>query len=108
MKRQKEATPKRGGKEKSTQEEESLKTIKIRIATKHTTTGKQAAKPIAVINAVIEALKKRNNNIALAGITDQLDEGTRHTYLKSVWSKKEKENTTRQRKWFIVLQYKLL
>ena len=35
MKRQKEATPKHGGKEKLTQEEESLKTIKIRIETKH-------------------------------------------------------------------------
>ena len=32
---------------------------------------------MAVINAVIEAMKKRNNNIVLAEITDQLDEDVR-------------------------------
>ena len=74
-----ETTPKHGGKEKSTQEEESLKTIKIRIETKHNNERKTGRKPIAVINAVVKVMKKRNNNILFAEITNQLDEDVRGT-----------------------------
>ena len=69
-----ETTPKHGGREKSTQEEESLKTIKIRIETKYNNEWKTGRKPVAVINAVIKAMMKRNDNIVLAEITDRLDE----------------------------------